>query len=306
MQTSPNAVAADLPAARANLAAARSRLLRQYVGLGLETLQSAELWPQTTPARALARIARRDDDAACSIESLLGRPARKADISLDGAAAHQALASFLTARSRLLSAAARMHADAPLSPSSPAMRLLATCRDRDRRWARRLEWWKEEQFIPFEAGPRSILIAALRAARKELLTTLGLLPTEGRQQWRAQLLTLSRGEKRLLGGLRPARTSGAGHDPDALPDLNWEETWRVFHDTHHALATRLQGEETPDPVDLEIYRQVTASIDRDRAAAMDVRRSLSTALPIAAPGRPAAGAGRIRRPAGERSAGLPD
>lgn len=287
------------------MAAVRSQLLRQYVGLGSEMLQSAALWPHTTPARALARMARRDDDAACSIELELGRPARKAAISLDGAA-HDALASFLTARARLLSAAARVHGDVPLTPASPTMRLLALCRDLDRRWARRLEWWNEEQRIPFEAGPLPILVAALRAARKELLTALGLLPPEGRQQWRAHLVALSRGEMRLLQALLPPGRPSGGPSLDALPDLAWEDAWRVFHDTHHALVTQLGSEDAPNLEDLALYRQITASIDRDRAAAFAIRRSLSAVPPTAAPGRPAAAARRTPPPGPERSSGLPD
>lgn len=300
MQTSLPAVAPDLPTARTELAAVRSELLRQFVGLGSETLHSRELWPQTTPARAMARIARRDDDAACSMESSLGLPARNAPISINGVTATEALESFLTARSRLLSAAARIHGVTPLTPSSPAMKLLGMCRDQDRRWAHRLEWWNEEQHISFEAGPGPILIAALRAARKELLTALGALPANGRRQWRAHLLALCQGEMDLLRELRPQSAPGSGPEPGALPELPWEETWRVFHYTHHTLVMLLEGEAASEPNDPARYRQITASIDRDRAAAFAVRESLAAAPPTAAPDQPVAAAPHTPRPGREK------
>ncbi len=303
MQTSSPSVATDLPVARAGLAAVRSRLLRQYVGLGPGTLQSRELWPQTTPALALARIARRDDDAACSIEALLHRRARKASIALEGATADYALASFLAARSRLLSAVAKLHSDAPLAPSSPTMTLLARCRDLDVRWARRLEWWNEEQQIPFEAGPVSILTAAVRAARKELLTALALLPSAARPGWRAQLLARSRSETQLLRSLNPPPGPGAGPGVDGLPELAWEDTWRQFHDTHHALVMRLDTWGPPLLEDLALYRQITASIDRDRAVALAVWASRSPEPPTAAAGQPAAAASQTRPSGPEKSPG---
>lgn len=301
MQTSLPALASDLPAARAKLAAARSRLLRQYVGLGMETLQSREMWPQTTPARALARMARRDDDAACSIETLLGRPGRRAHISLAGVTPDDAVTSFLAARSRLLSAAAKLHGEAPIEPSSPAMRLLAACRDLDLRWARRLEWWNEEQDIPFEAGPISVLGAAVRAARKELLTALALLPPDTRQAWQTDMLSRSAEETRLLHRLRSAAPPGEPQE-----HVLWEDAWRLFHDCHHALVTHLETGNVSALEDLAVYRQVTESIDQDRTVARAIRDAAFPAAPTAAPDRPAAEAHHTGPSAPERRRVPPD
>lgn len=254
----------NLPVARAELAAARSQLLRQYVGLGPATLGHRELWPGTTPASALSRIARRDDDAACSVETRADRNPMRAHIPSRGVDVDAALTSLLLARARLLSAVAGLHATTPVTSPSPVLQLLARCRDLDRRWARRLEWWNEEQHGPFEIGPTPVLLSAMRAARKELLTALALLPPGARLAWRQCLVDISSAEQHLLVVLDATQSL---RDPSGW-EPGWDDAWRHFHDTHHAVVTRLEERDALDP---DLYRAVTCSIDRDRALAFAIR-----------------------------------
>lgn len=254
------------------LAAARSRLLRQYVGLDSFTLERTLLWPNTTPAQALARAARRDDDAACAIERLLGRPGHGASIPSQNPATNDALSRALAARSRLLSAAARLALDKSHGAMTPAFHLLATCRDHDLRWSGRLDWWNEEQHIPFEVGPTEVLLAAVKAARKELLTALALLPPSGRPAHQNGLLSVTAGEREVL-QLRGDRTPQGAAPPADAP---WTQAWRQLHDVHHALVASLQAR-ISERLDPETYRSVTRAIDRDRALAIAVRAGRPTA-----------------------------
>lgn len=281
-------------AIRAELAAARSLLLRQYVGLDTHTLESRQFWPGATPTVALARIARRDDRAACAVESLFGRVGQRAEMPITGAHVVEALRAFLGARARLLSALAAHHRNGV--PPPEALSILTLCRDHDRRWAERLEGWKEEQHIPLEAGPVAILLAADRAARKELLTSLALVPPEARQAWRRELLTLASGELTLLHGL----TAPAEFMHPVEPDLSWEATWRLFHDTHHALLGALeapaQNSAGPAAGRINVYRLLTRALDRDRALALTVRARIPGPTPTGARSQPAAPGTHTRLP----------
>jgi hypothetical protein len=216
------------------------------------------------PLTALALIARGDDDAACSLEVVLGLDGRASHIPVHGVTPAEALSAFLAARARLLSALAGLQTGSePIGAG--VLVVLDGAHARDRWWGTKLEWWSEEQHIPFEQGPAPILIAAVRAARKELLTTLALLPPNDRQRLQPELMTLAREEERIL---RPE--SGPVHAGTA-----WEDTWRSFHDTHHALVRRLEATES-SVTDLEAYRAITRAIDRDRSLAFAVRAGLPT------------------------------
>lgn len=280
---------------RAELAAARSQLLRHFVGLDVGTLHRKPLWPNTTPVKALARVARRDDDAACALEVLLQRPGHKTPIPVRDAAIAETLPLALAARARLLSAASRLELGGSQGVAERAFVLLAVCRDHDLRWSRRLEWWNEEQHIPFEVGPTAVLLAAMKAARKELLTALALLSPPQRTLHREELIALYRGEEDILRhmGRRPEHL-------DPPTGSSWTEAWRRFHDTHHALVILLEacGREE---VDRDLYRRVTWAIDRDRALAIALRagRARGPPSPPAAPERRTG-----RRPPG-RTSGLP-
>jgi hypothetical protein len=280
----------DPRAMRAALAAARSALLRQLVGLGAAVLHDQKLWPGTTPVTALARIARRDDDLARTLETLLGRVAHPAPIPIHRVTIDETVPALLAARSRLLSAAAGMVVGDNGNAWSQLASCFQICRDNDRRWARRLEWWNEEQHIRFENGPQVVLLASLKAARKELLTTLALLPPPERPRWQGALISLAAGEEAVL-----KRQHG-----DVDPASSWADAWRRFHDTHQALVTYVDGGRL-DELDVEVYAAVTRAIDRDREVAFALRKTLPTAAPVP-PALRAAGT----EPSGpEKTRGLP-
>lgn len=275
---------------RSGLAEARSQLLRQLVGLSTGALHGQELEPGTTPVTALARIAGQDDDAACALEMLLGREGRAASISMSDITIEETLPTLLAARSRLLSAAAGLVTAGNTKYPSQVTSLLQDCRNNDRRWARRLEWWKEKQQIQPEPGPWPILLASLKAARKELLTAYALLPPENRTPWQETLATLAAQEEIVL--QRP--------DVHTVSATSRNDVWRRFHDTHHALVTRLNliGDTRRDT---DFYAAVTRAIDRDREAAFAVRAT----LPRAAPAEPALPAVRIEQSGPEKTSGPP-
>lgn len=268
------------------MAAARSQLLRQYVGLSGSVISSRSIWPGTTPLAALVRIARRDVDAACAIEGRLGLCGQREDIpaAVDPG---EAVRSLLAARARLLSAAAREHTSAPaprpwVSDATP--RLLRDCRDRDLRWARRFEWWNEEQHLAFEIGPLPILVAAARAARKELLTSLAILSAEDRTAWRSELINRSNGEREA------ARSIGLDAGLAIPGEAPWDVAWRSFHDTHHALVSHIERGGSGAEADMRFYRPVVHSLDDDRTLAFAIRRALTappreSAPPPSAPER---------------------
>lgn len=81
-------------------------------------------------------------------------------------------------------------------------------------------------------GPASVLAAAMRGARKELLTVIALFPATARPDLTGDLAPIARDEGRLLSvltGDRPAEAS------------SWAEQWHGLHKTHQELMTRVEG-----------------------------------------------------------------
>jgi hypothetical protein len=210
------------------------------------------------------RIACRDDDNACVLETLLGRAATRCPIDVTEPTIDVSLSAFLRSRSRLLSATSA--ASDAHAVKSVVDFLLSTSIEHDRIWARRLGWWNEEHHIPFRAGPISILTASLRAARKELLTALALVETEHRAGWQAELNQLIRQEVAVLQSPAPTETAPG----------SWPETWKALHAVHHRFVQWTQEQlwsEQSETQRLQQYRDIVAVIDANRWLALRIRRS---------------------------------
>ncbi|GAC1402669.1 MAG: hypothetical protein NVSMB52_16630 [Chloroflexota bacterium] len=238
---------------RALLAMHRSALVWQLLGLD-EAQLTQQLQPAGKSVAALLRAAGDYDTFhADLIDQLKGNTEREnaeevsaRDISLGSTTRlvdfEADLAHTLRARKRLLAALARVPGErnasdphAETTNLSVAMWLLETA-SHDAELSAQIRIWRDEHQFPQNIGSLSLLLAGLRAARKELLTTVALRLEEddteiGRGQNGAiqrPLADVTYRTFELLHGLQ----AGVLSQLPSPSHLTWEETWRSLHESH--------------------------------------------------------------------------
>ena len=169
----------------------------------------------------------------------------------------EALAQCVGARKRFLDAFARVPDDVLFGEevdsqfSLSPLTMATQCHWTDASLSLRVSSWSRQQEVGGSLGPVSLLRASVRAARKDLLTTIALVPEAvhemalfeaGRTlpQLFRLIVTL---ESSFLGylaraGFAPAVAEAEPIDPG---DDTWERTWSDLHDTHATLIRVLDA-----------------------------------------------------------------
>jgi uncharacterized damage-inducible protein DinB len=304
---------------RARLATERAGLLSQLLDLDEDMLSCEAAWDDWTAKDILAHVAAWDELFTERSELVLaGRGAEIGPVNLDEykAAAYAerrgwsfecALDTCLTARRVYLDSFARVpeeELDRPIpirSSDFESPRHWAEQQYRhDARHAAHLADWRRRLALVRPAGPKSLLLAALRASRKELLTAQALLPAEEREtrpirgQWTLKdvLGHIAQEERHCLDRLRqlvskespqtqsmPDRKIVSRRESDLQRVRSWEEVWRDLHATRQDLLRLLVAFSQDDlkhpcsgPQDVldTPYRWVRPCIDRDREHAAEL------------------------------------
>jgi uncharacterized damage-inducible protein DinB/predicted RNase H-like HicB family nuclease len=174
----------------------------------------------------------------------------------------------------------------------------------DRAHAEQIAAWREERDLETQAGPKSVLVAALEAAREELAAAIALVPREERSSrhlcgvWTLKdvlghiadwewfcvesLRQFSAGEATRVrhdGGVDAWNMAQAAVRRDHL----WHTVWDEFHASRQALLVALNrlsqadlDEPFPSPWDPDgtPYRWIQVFQEHDREHARDIRTAL--------------------------------
>jgi hypothetical protein len=246
---------------RARLAAERAELLCSLLGMDVGALEGRPLQGTASAADLLSAVASREDAFVAVLTQPLDKsqPDVNAQTDVDRLPTgfDESLARCVGARSRFLDAFARVPDDVLFGePADSEYRLspltMATqCHWSDASLSLRASSWSREQGMGASVGPSSLVRAAVRAARKDLLTTVALVPQEVRE------LALFEGGRtlsqvfRLIVELESTflgHLAGAGFAPAAVAieptdagNDTWEGTWSDLHSTHAALLRVLDA-----------------------------------------------------------------
>jgi hypothetical protein len=243
---------------RARLASARAALLFALLGIPRRALEAEIVAQDLTAAQILFLIASEDRARALALERVLhgDEPRLEVECAAQGSLS-DALDSLLASRAELLSAFARI-APAPVGGSETENSLVSwieESEETDGVSANLFAEWRAARGEPEGGEPRELLIAAARAARKELLTEIALIPEEQRPSWpvrgRAEAETLTeavlytaRQEWHMEQNVRWVMGQARAEEPNWPTD--WHGAWRQLHDVHHLLIRRL--EQMPEDV----------------------------------------------------------
>lgn len=266
---------------RADLARKRSRLLRELIGLDRTTLERVPIIEGLTVKTILLRVAEGDRRAAERTEArIAGRDGEQPlvkdarDVALD-----DAVRELLAARAAMLSAFAATPSAQLIRPEADAIVDMVVDRGaQDALWHGHIVAWRDSISSCAGIGPKCILIAGVRAARKELLTAVALMPEGERPRLVRLLARLSANEAETLAHLRQVIPQAKADSTRAdAGDEEWASVWRRLHATHQNLLKLLDG--TPEAAlaasigGVTAYRRLVDSLDRDREAAVEVRES---------------------------------
>ena len=176
---------------RARLAAERALLLGSLLGLSVDVLESRPLQGTTSAAGMLNAVAAREQSFVAALTPLSTGSAREVHPTtgvfppLTGF--DEALARCIGARTEFLDAFARIpdaivfgepvESSRALSPLDMATQ----CHWSDASLSLRASTWSRNHKTETRIGPISLLRATVRAARKDLLTTVALVPYEARE-----------------------------------------------------------------------------------------------------------------------------
>jgi len=301
---------------RARLAAERAGLLHALTGLDRTALSGRPVIEDCTAVDLLAHVASWDEFFTERIEMhLAGRQDAIEQVDLDqrNARTHaerrdwtleRSIEACVQARKRFLDALARvddaqLHATNAVPWGGQSIRAWAEWRGRhDREHARELLTWRRRERLDGRIGPTVVLAPYLRAARKELLTVVALVPAHRRptqavtQSSTLQILLgrLSEQERELLAALRAeqAATQSEQRDAGTAPHASWQETWSTFHTVHHTLlravvnttdAQLTSGCGQLDQPSHTIYKHMLEVGERDQRLAAELRSALGLRAP---------------------------
>jgi hypothetical protein len=198
-------------------------------------------------------VATQEHSFATLIEESLGTTTSETDRQLpeEGEGFDAALSHCISARSRFLDAFARLPDDLVFAAAGESggmadpLVMATQCYSNDSSLSLRAGVWSRQEGFGESVGPASLLRAATRAARKELLTTVALVPTEARAVPAFEggrtlpeiFHMLTRLERMFLESLERA-----GYDPPAprVPrnmqvEDEWQHAWADLHGTHGTL-----------------------------------------------------------------------
>ncbi len=301
---------------RARLAAERAGLLHALTGLDRTTLSSRLVIEDWNAVDLLAHVASWDEFFTERIEEhLAGRHNAIEQVDLDqrNARTHvdredwtleRSIEACVQARKRFLDALARMddthlHAANAVPWGGQSIRAWTEWRSQhDHEHTREIMTWRRREVVDAPTGPAVVLAAYLRAARKELLTVVALVPAHRRatqpltqsstlQEW---LGRLSEQEQELLAELRtgPVATQPEWRSAGTAPQDSWEDTWSTFHTVHNtvlrAVANTTEAQlavpcrQSEQPTDT-IYQHVLAVGERDQRLAAELRSALGLRVP---------------------------
>ncbi|MDQ2741396.1 MAG: type II toxin-antitoxin system HicB family antitoxin [Chloroflexota bacterium] len=301
---------------RARLAAERAGLLRALTGLDQTALSGRPVIEDWTAVNLLVHVGSWDEFFAERIEMhLAGRQDAIAQVDLDqrNARTHaerrdwtleRSIEAAVQARKRFLDALARvddtqLHAANAVPWGGQSIRAWAEWRGRhDREHARELLAWRRDERLDSGIGPAIVLETYLRAARKELLSVVALVPARRRptqpvtQSSTLQELLgrLSEQEQALLDELRTgqALTEPRQRDAGTAPQASWQDTWYAFHTVHHSVLRAVANASdaqlasrcgrSGQPIDT-LYRRLLAVGERDQRLAAELRSALELRVP---------------------------
>jgi hypothetical protein len=293
------------------LAAQRAALLCSLLGLDELTLAGK-------PRERLTLAAAGDERASQQIGLLLAGQTDELPATLDSAkmlavtphaSFEEALQASLQARKTFLAVLARAF-DVEQHCSHDQNRLIRAWAELqiklDTRLTGELMRWRDRAQPSRAVGPKSLLVAALRAGRKELLTVVALIPPANRETrslygdrtLQDVLGHIADEEARCIAGLGEL---AAGHTPtiDCEGDLEgcnqahvivrrtepWGRTWTDLHTTHQILLQRLEclGQDdvschffTQKNLRLTTYDWLCACVAHDREHAENLRVGLTS------------------------------
>ncbi len=301
---------------RARLAAERAGLLRALTGLDRAALSCRPVIEDWTAVNLLAHVGSWDEFFAERIEMhLAGRQDAISQVDLDQRnvrthaerrdwTVERSIEACVQARKRFLDALARvddtqLHAANAVPWGGQSIRAWAEWRGRhDREHARELLAWRRRERLDAAVGPAIVLETYLRAARKELLSVVALVPVHRRptqpltQSSTLQELLgrLSEQEQALLDELRTGQplTQVQQRDADTVARASWQASWSAFHTVNHnvlravanASDAQLASEcgQSEQPTDT-LYRRLLAVGERDQRLAAELRSTLGLRAP---------------------------
>jgi hypothetical protein len=238
---------------RARLAAERAELLCSLLGVDVQMLDSRPLVGEASAATFLGAVAAQEHSFATLLEESLGSaPLAAADRARpeEGEGFDAVLSHCIDARSRFLDALARVPddvvfaSDQPSGASSPLV-MATQCYANDSSLSLRAGAWSRQEGLGESVGPSSLLRAAARAARKEFLTTVALVPTEARQVPAFEagrtlpeiFRMVTQLEQMFLKALAQAGIEApqSRNSRNVPPADEWQRAWADLHGTHAAL-----------------------------------------------------------------------
>jgi hypothetical protein len=246
---------------RARLAAERAELLCSLLGVEVEALEGRPVLGEASATTFLATLAAREDSFAALVEESLASPPAGAPEGtgvlerIDGF--EDALARCVGARSRFLDAFARVADEVVFTPTAESggtpssLSMAEQCYWNDASLSVRAGTWSRQEGLGEGVGPASLLRAAMRAARKELLTTCALVPTgaravpafEGGRSLPEIFRMVTRLERMFLDSLSRAgyEAPAPSSERNALDEDEWHRAWADLHATHAGLLGVLEA-----------------------------------------------------------------
>jgi len=311
---------------RARLAAERAGLLHALTGLDRASLSHRPVIEDWTAVNLLAHVGSWDEFFTARIEMhLTGRQTAIELVDLDqrngrthadrrGWTLEQSIEASVQARKRFLDALARvddrqLHAANAVPWGGQSIRAWAEWRGRhDREHTRELIAWRRREIVDGTVGPGIVLAAYLRAARKELLTVVALVPAHRRptqpvtesSTLQDRLGRLSEQEQELLAQLRIGQTVTPPEQQksDVPPRASWKETWSTLHTVHNRVLRAAAGVtdsqlastcgRSDQPTDT-VYQRFLQSGEQDQRLAAELRSALGLRVPRRLLAEPAPG-----------------
>ena len=243
---------------RARLAAERAELLCAFLGIEIALLEDAAILNGRSASDLLSAVAIQEESFARSLE---GEEAgdRALAVSHGHVSGHNTFARSLehciAARTRFLDVLARVPDDRIFDTdgeahSTSALSLATRCFWNDASLSVRAASWSRGERLGESVGPSSLLQAAARAARKELLTTVSLVPRAARDvpafeggRTLPHVFRMVTGLQRMF--LDALVQAGYGHPSVMTPRPSydadaWKSSWDELHQTHVAVLDFLK------------------------------------------------------------------